>query len=157
MVKILLFFNLIILSSCYSNSTKDRIVNSDEIKNETEVLIAELPSEDDYKIINSTFVHLVLTAPPGHERKFGYDNYLYKGKNIPEEYINEIYFTQYLADVLDSSAFVTELKLSEEYLSKLNDVDFENLGRELISTKKISLKLDTAQIQKYRIKEIDSC
>jgi len=140
MKKILLFFSVIALLSCNSNSTQDRIADSEKI-------IDELPIEDDYKIINSTFVHLVLPAPPEFEKEFGYNNYLNNGENVPEEFINEIYFTQYLVGVSDSSGFQSKLKISEERLSKLDDIDFRKLGETLISTANLSIKLDTDQIK----------
>ena len=140
MYKILLFFSVLILLNCNSHSTEERIDESEDV-------IIELPSEDDYKIINSTFVHLVNPGSSEFDRKFGYDNYSKKGKNIPEEYINQIYITQYLVGISDSLAYNSNLTISEKSLSKLDDSEFRNLGTKLISCKALSIKLDTAIIQ----------
>ena len=141
MKKLLLLFSALILLSCNSNSSQDQIIE-------------EFPVEDDYKIINSTFVHLVLPAPPEFKRKFGYDNYLFNEKNVPEEYKNEIYFTQYLVSVFDSTGFHSKLKLSVEQLSKLDDIDFRKLGEKLVSEKNRSIKLDTAQIKNIGLQKL---
>lgn len=151
MKRILLLFSALILFSCNSNSSKDRIDASEEV-------VIELPSDDDYKIINSTFVHLVNPGPPEFERKFGYDNYSKNGKSIPEEYINEIYLTQYLVGVSDNLAFNSKLKMSVESLSKIADADFRNLVVKLISSEDLNIKLDTSDIQNtghYRLIPID--
>ena len=151
MKKILLFFSALTLLSCNSNSSKDRIAESEEV-------VVKMPSDDDYKIINSTIVHLVNPGPPEFERKFGYDNYSKKGKSIPEEYINEIYFTQYLVGVSDSLAFNSKLKISDKSLLKIGDTDFRNLGSKLISSEDLSIKLDTSDIQNtglYRLILVD--
>lgn len=69
MKNIFLFLCMLNILSCNSNSSQDSAAESTEVT-------VESPSEDDYKIINSTLVHLVQNAPPELEREFGYDNFL---------------------------------------------------------------------------------
>lgn len=132
-IKALLFF-LVALSllGCQSQSEKQ---------------LDSSVSDDDYKIINSTFVHLVSQAPLGFEADFGYDNYTFKGKGFPEEHFRPVYFTRYLVSFNDSLAFSSKSSISDDTFSRLVDEDFKALGRALITEAGISLKLETALIQ----------
>lgn len=150
MKQILFSLTALIFFSCNSSSIKPRIEESKEIT-------VENPSDDDYKIINSTFIHLVDPAPE-IEREFAYDNYLKSSRNIINENRNDIYFTQYLTSFSDKVTLSTKFKLSEEKLLELADSEFRSLGRKLISTKNKSIKLDTSMIQNiatYRLIPIE--
>ncbi|WP_044200447.1 hypothetical protein [Flammeovirga sp. OC4] len=144
----LFFFSALILLSCNSNSDNDKNNN------------VYIPSEDDYKIINSTFVHLTIPAPvtlEGIEREFGYDNFLYDEKDLPKDGRYKIYFTQYLV-TLDSLERHRKLRISEERLLKLDDIEFRNLGKEFSLKKNFSVKLDVERINNigdYKLIPVD--
>ena len=104
-------------------------------------------SDDDYKIINSTFVHLVSQAPLGFEAEFGYDNYTFKGKGFPEEHFRPVYFTRYLVSFNDSLAFSSKSSVTADTFSRLADEEFEALGQALVSESSQNARLDTALIQ----------
>ena len=140
MNKILIFFSALTLLSCIANTSDENLASTENSE-------IELPCEDDYKIINSTFVHLALPAPVGAEKEFGYDNYANIKNDIPAEFINDVFFTQQLANPTDSISFKNELVLSENSINKLKDPDFKSLAKQLLSAKFKVVKLDISKIQ----------
>jgi hypothetical protein len=82
----LLIFFLLVTMSCTEN----------KFQKETKTPISETITEDDYKIINSTLVHLVLMPLPNTIREFGYHNFDWKDRQIPDQLIRELFFTKYL-------------------------------------------------------------
>lgn len=59
---------------------------------------------DEYKIINSTFCHLLTPGPTDSKRVFGYDNFISK-KPIPLEYFKKISFVNTLVAFGDTGFF----------------------------------------------------
>ncbi len=136
---VILFFNAFVCLSCISNSANKKIENF-----ENDVIA--IPSDEDYKIINSTFVHLSNPVPIGVEREFGYHNFINKNNDLPVEFITKVYFTQHLVGLNDSLSFRNKLYLSQNSIDKLNDIEFKNLSLQLISNKSKSIKLDISLI-----------
>ncbi len=110
-------------------------VNVSKTNEVPEKVIPETLLVDDYKIINSTFVHLVLTPQQGAIREFGYDNFNLKGREIPEEYIKNIYFTNVLVPLIDSIVFYhrpnNSLNLEDPNAQKLYNRLFSDELKEL--------------------------
>jgi len=125
--------------SCDSNKPENVLNNYEEFPN-------VLASNEDYKIINSTFLHLLTPLPSGqeNEREFGYDNFNQGLDKIPDEWTIEIYFTKYLVSV-DNLNF--DLKFSEKILSDIQDDSFKTLYKELFSENKLSSSLETSSIK----------
>lgn len=101
--------------SCGDNVSKTNDVS--------EKVFKETLSTDDYKIINSTFPHLVVIQPPGATREFGYDNFNLMDREIPDEYIKNVFFTNVLVPLIDTIAFYprpnNNLKLEDPTVQKL--------------------------------------
>lgn len=101
--------------SCGDNVSKTNDVS--------EKVFKETLSTDDYKIINSTFPHLVVIQPPGATREFGYDNFNLMDREIPDEYIRNVFFTNVLVPLIDTIAFYprpnNSLKIEDPTVQKL--------------------------------------
>ena len=115
---------------------------------------------DDYQIINSTLVNIVVPPPPGVEMQFGYDNFDFKtqGKEIPEDIIDSIYFTPFLLTNNDSIGFRAKPFALEEDLKKIEDSSYINLGKKLIDNQQNWAKIDLTKIDNvgfYKLIELD--
>ena len=101
-----------------------------------EIVPSETISSDDYKIINSTFPHLVITSPPGLKREFGYDNFNPKNKDIPKEYFRNVFFTNALVPLIDTTMFFNRpnesLIMEDTIIQKLYNRLFTDKQSELI-------------------------
>lgn len=111
------------------------------------------PSDDDYKIINATFPHLVLHAPPGMEREFGYDNYIFPADLLAEMGLRDAYFIPYLVNPADS-IFHQDLSISESRLTQLEDADFKLLGKAFSQQTKPNIKLDIDLIKNIGLNKL---
>lgn len=114
-------------------SCGDNVSKTNEI---SEKILKETLSMDDYKIINSTFPHLVVIQPPGATREFGYDNFNLKDREIPDEYIRNVFFTNVLVPLIDTIAFYprpnNRLKIEDPTVQKLYNRLFIDQQSELI-------------------------
>lgn len=110
-------------------------------------------SDDDYKIINATFPHLVLPALPGIEREFGYDNYIFPADLLAETELRDVYFIQYLVNPADS-IFHGDLSLNESYLTQLKDAEFKLLGKAFSKQTNPSTRLDIDLIKNIGINKL---
>lgn len=98
------------------------------------------PSEDDYKIINATFVHLrfptpSLTAESGSsmfKRDFGYDNFIFSDEQIRagrKEAGDNVFITEYLVSPQTNSIFHDNLRIRESYRVEIKDPEFWELAK----------------------------
>lgn len=119
-------------------------------KKTTELKI-NFASDDDYKIINSTFVHLVIPAPKEFPKKFAYDNYIFdfnsKDTVFYKGLIEDIYLANYIAPISDTISFPRVYGPNKERIEKLKDKDFIKL----ITTFKIT-NLDNLQLDLNKIR-----
>ena len=128
-IYILTLLVLATMSCCKDNTPKDK---------ENKTTISETITDNDYKIINSTFIHLVLTPPPGATREFGYDNYDYKDRQISDELIRDVFLTNYLVSLNDTLIFYPKPRSN----LVIEDSTFYTLYKKLISDKRKDLKIE---------------
>jgi hypothetical protein len=116
--------------------------NSSQTKKISEKVATENISEDDYKIINSTFPHLCGNLPPGATREFSHNNLNPKNRNIPEEYFSTIFFTNSLVPLTDTTVFHTRPNQS----IFIEDTTIKNLYNRLFTKGQRELILETDSI-----------
>lgn len=104
-------------------------------------------SENDYLILNSTFVHLVVPAPEGAEREFGYDNYVDILHIFPDSMKKVIFFTPYLVSMNGSDFFRTDFFYKEERIEKIKDEEFKKLASLLFNNCPSTLKINPKRVQ----------
>lgn len=114
--------------SCGDNSSKTNKIS--------EIVPTETLSDDDYKIINATFPHLVVIISSDMVREFSYDNFNLKNKDIPEEYYRNVFFTNALVPLNDTSVFYIfpnkNLIIEDSTIQKLYNGLFTDEKSELI-------------------------
>lgn len=120
--------------SCGDNTAKTNEVS--------EIVPTETLSKDDYKIINSTFPHLVIIPPPGVTREFGYDNFNPKNRDIPEEYFRNVFFTNALVPLIDTAVFYT--RPNESLI--IEDTTIQKLYNRLFTDEQSELIIETDSI-----------
>ena len=126
------------------------IACSADNKNETSFASEEITDSltvDDYQIINSTLVHLVLKAPEEDEREFGYDNFTWdeEKKAVFKEHRRKLHFTKYLINPHDSIG-IHSFYIDPKKIAAANDVDYQPLIRELAKSSPSTLELDLQKI-----------
>jgi hypothetical protein len=119
--------------SCGNNSAKT---------NELSETVSETLSTEDYKIINSTFPHLVISPPPGTTREFSYDNFNPKNRNIPEEYFRNVFFTNALVPLVDTTVFY--IRPNESLI--IEDTTIQKLYNSLFTDEQTELIVQTDSI-----------
>lgn len=117
-------------------------VNNVPIGNKvSEKAMTDTLSSDDYKIINSTIVHLVITPPPGSIREFGYDNFTAKDRTVPDGFFRNIFFTNVMAPLIDTLVF----NHSPNHSLELEDSSVQELYNELLADeqKELIIEMDS--------------
>ena len=155
---ILSFLLLFIAISCQDKEDKNE--NPELLSNDSPKIQFDSLVLDDYQIINSTLVNIVVPPPPGIEMQFGYDNYDFKkeGKEIPEEMIDSIYFTPFLLTIKDSTGFRAKPFSLNEDLNKIEDSSYINLGKKLTDNQLNWAKIDLNKIENvglYKLIELN--
>lgn len=106
-------------------------------------------STEDYRIINSTFPHLVeIMSPLSATREFGYDNFNPKGKQIPEEHLIDVYFTNALVPFNDTSVFDPR---PEERSITMGDTTHQRLYHDLFSNEQTESRIETSFVTNTRL------
>lgn len=140
---ILLLLISILIISC---NTKEKEISTTAGKPKI-----NFASEDDYKIINSTFVHLVLPAPKEFPKHFGYDNYIFdfnsKDTTFYKDLIKDIYLANHLAPISDTITFHGFYDSNKERVEKLKDKDFLELIKRFKTIPLENLQLDLNKIR----------
>lgn len=117
-----------------------------------EKIEGEKVGEEDYKIINSCFVHLLLPGPQGSTEKFGYTNYLNNG--YPKEYMKNIFFTDELISVNKFVSKKQKIDLNNEYWQKIQDSTFKKLIFKFHNDSSKNVKLNLNRINNTGIYKI---
>ena len=138
-MKLFIFFFSIVLISC--NPSIEKKESNIPKTNQSTLKYAE---KEDYKVINSCFIHLAISGPPGTKRDFGYENRI--NDNYPDSLLEDQYVIQFLKGMNDSIGFNLNINDVDYFFKRLKDSSFIELGRRILLDTSTSLKLDLSKI-----------
>ena len=139
LVKYTWIATLIFLTSCEQKSE-----NKNSIDQNDTLLGIEYTIEEDYKVINSCFTHLLFNVFPDSTKTFGYDNFL--SDNYPDSIKREMLLTNCLKGINDTSGFKFSYEEEFDVLRDIKDSSFKSLGEDFLAVSSKNLMLDFSKI-----------
>lgn len=137
---------LILVITCLSGCLENQELNHG-ILNGIERLEIKFVTDEDYSILNSTFIHLFIPSPEGEIREFGYDNFVIEIDSSLEEFVYDVYLSNHLASLNDTVCYSnSHIIISKDYLRNLKDPVYYELGLKLIADSSEVKFMDTDQI-----------
>jgi len=109
---------------------------------------------NDYKVLNSTLVHLVNPPLKGFKVEFGYNNYDWTNRGYPESEFNDLKFTEYLVNPTDTIGLRASPFLDQLKINKIENKDFKILAEKLLNDCPKTLKLDLNKINNTALNKL---